>query len=442
MDKDIKDMLSNMYEGIQRDKFAAEQRRLKKLWQPLPSPISFSNILEKLTKDELRLICYHYDLKKLSSLKKDPLIAELVKTLPRKVSEEVKLMDEDRYLFLKGFVEKDITTLTIIDAEDFETEEIEYWRKTGLIFSATWKKEKVVFMPPEIANAFRKLESETTQKVLKRNTEWILLTQGMLYYYGILGFHQILLQLEDLTGIKPDYLELHNILSRAKEYYGMMKTDSYGRWAYVDVHDSEEIYKEQRSRSDVDYHKFSKSKLLKAGEPDFKDENPAFRRFAHFLLDHYKMAENEAKEIAYECQQIIQRDLGTSGLVSFLETRIEFPAFEFMQLVTRELVYLSNHTRRWILKGHTPDELSSVNTESLSPYPTLPFDAPLLPVEKPYALAPSLAHQKNGVMTGQPTQPTKTASNIVDMRTRQKIGRNDPCPCGSGKKFKQCCGKG
>jgi uncharacterized protein YecA (UPF0149 family) len=24
--------------------------------------------------------------------------------------------------------------------------------------------------------------------------------------------------------------------------------------------------------------------------------------------------------------------------------------------------------------------------------------------------------------------------------TRQKIGRNKPCPCGSGKKFKKCCG--
>ena len=22
-----------------------------------------------------------------------------------------------------------------------------------------------------------------------------------------------------------------------------------------------------------------------------------------------------------------------------------------------------------------------------------------------------------------------------------RVGRNDPCPCGSGKKFKQCCGK-
>ena len=23
----------------------------------------------------------------------------------------------------------------------------------------------------------------------------------------------------------------------------------------------------------------------------------------------------------------------------------------------------------------------------------------------------------------------------------EKVGRNDPCPCGSGKKFKNCCGK-
>ena len=27
-------------------------------------------------------------------------------------------------------------------------------------------------------------------------------------------------------------------------------------------------------------------------------------------------------------------------------------------------------------------------------------------------------------------------------RTTEKVGRNDPCPCGSGKKFKRCCGNG
>src|SRR5262249_17650375 len=25
-------------------------------------------------------------------------------------------------------------------------------------------------------------------------------------------------------------------------------------------------------------------------------------------------------------------------------------------------------------------------------------------------------------------------------RTPDKVGRNDPCPCGSGKKYKKCCG--
>ena len=24
---------------------------------------------------------------------------------------------------------------------------------------------------------------------------------------------------------------------------------------------------------------------------------------------------------------------------------------------------------------------------------------------------------------------------------KKKVGRNDPCPCGSGRKYKQCCGK-
>jgi len=34
--------------------------------------------------------------------------------------------------------------------------------------------------------------------------------------------------------------------------------------------------------------------------------------------------------------------------------------------------------------------------------------------------------------------------NISKQRQKvggKKIGRNDPCPCGSGKKYKHCCGK-
>ena len=37
--------------------------------------------------------------------------------------------------------------------------------------------------------------------------------------------------------------------------------------------------------------------------------------------------------------------------------------------------------------------------------------------------------------------PHETPSGGTMVRDRPKVGRNDPCPCGSGKKFKKCCGK-
>lgn len=36
------------------------------------------------------------------------------------------------------------------------------------------------------------------------------------------------------------------------------------------------------------------------------------------------------------------------------------------------------------------------------------------------------------IPAGPPSQSAQASS---------KIGRNEPCPCGSGKKFKKCCGK-
>jgi uncharacterized protein YecA (UPF0149 family) len=33
--------------------------------------------------------------------------------------------------------------------------------------------------------------------------------------------------------------------------------------------------------------------------------------------------------------------------------------------------------------------------------------------------------------------PPAAAKPIV--RNNDKVGRNDPCPCGSGKKYKHCC---
>ncbi len=39
------------------------------------------------------------------------------------------------------------------------------------------------------------------------------------------------------------------------------------------------------------------------------------------------------------------------------------------------------------------------------------------------------------------TEATTAVSKAKPVRTGPKVGRNDPCPCGSGKKYKQCCGR-
>ena len=45
----------------------------------------------------------------------------------------------------------------------------------------------------------------------------------------------------------------------------------------------------------------------------------------------------------------------------------------------------------------------------------------------------------------QVAKPTSTSSGKEEQkrkpRTNTKVGRNDPCPCGSGKKYKQCHGR-
>ncbi|MDD4796804.1 MAG: SEC-C metal-binding domain-containing protein, partial [Eubacteriales bacterium] len=46
------------------------------------------------------------------------------------------------------------------------------------------------------------------------------------------------------------------------------------------------------------------------------------------------------------------------------------------------------------------------------------------------------AVHQNVTATGSGEAPVKTPA-----RSDKVVGRNDPCPCGSGKKYKNCCGK-
>lgn len=73
------------------------------------------------------------------------------------------------------------------------------------------------------------------------------------------------------------------------------------------------------------------------------------------------------------------------------------------------LVELRNNTRLWTNRGYTPVEMRNL------------FTPP----------AASLAARPMGTMV----KPDFARNAAVP-----KVGRNDPCPCGSGKKHKKCCG--
>ena len=49
----------------------------------------------------------------------------------------------------------------------------------------------------------------------------------------------------------------------------------------------------------------------------------------------------------------------------------------------------------------------------------------------------SIRRQQQAAIAG-----TERAERPEPIKTARRVGRNDPCPCGSGKKFKKCCGRG
>ena len=68
------------------------------------------------------------------------------------------------------------------------------------------------------------------------------------------------------------------------------------------------------------------------------------------------------------------------------------------------------------------------------------------PAEAPQQEAPkakptlSLRHKENDDLAYSGSQTTDAGNQPA--KAKPRVGRNDPCPCGSGKKYKKCCGMG
>jgi len=114
--------------------------------------------------------------------------------------------------------------------------------------------------------------------------------------------------------------------------------------------------------------------------------------------------------------------------------------------IDRDALHAMFHARLAAAPRPTAD-LARARAEHRAAAPIAPLAAPPAadesapaPVSDPRRAAPSpfsagrgATEATNAVLRDQPAKGTV-------MRTDKKVGRNDPCPCGSGKKHKNCCG--
>lgn len=105
---------------------------------------------------------------------------------------------------------------------------------------------------------------------------------------------------------------------------------------------------------------------------------------------------------------------------------------------------IANSVRLWVNHGNTAIELmrqTPPNLEDLRIVPGSSHAAQLLSEGREGLEQMGLTIDLDGTATEIPTLAFNNGINGKSQRGVKKVYPNDPCPCGSGKKFKKCCGR-
>ncbi len=70
-----------------------------------------------------------------------------------------------------------------------------------------------------------------------------------------------------------------------------------------------------------------------------------------------------------------------------------------------------------------------------------PYDGPVSPEQREKLIAGVIASVRRLYTMFREDGRARGSSNSIPGSSSLKVGRNDPCPCGSGKKFKACCAR-
>ncbi|TYP68348.1 SEC-C motif-containing protein [Paenibacillus methanolicus] len=389
--------------SMKREAAAIERPEIKR-WSEIETSLSLGMGLSRLTKDELLAIRQQLGVAKLSSKTKPELIEATETAVLDAFAAELEHMDAQDEVLLRELI---MDRNGAWPYEDERAEGLLPLLPRGLLFPGTIEGAKMLVMPLEAQNAMLRHGFQLdTGPSDPGAIERIKLTRGLLHYYGRLTKPQLHKYMEQYTK--------QNVPS-ADYYAEVMDEVKRGNLQYDDelgifdagVGDFKWLYDEQQARRDIPYCAFTKGQLLEAGDLQFVDKHPAYKAFATFLEQRLGATEDDADEIAAEIILSIQERLGLQDVVGSIQNHFQINELKMLEALVERVVELMNNSRQWTLKGHTPRELSAMRSQTANVMAAVPARRP---------------------------------GAVVPFRAETKVGRNDPCPCGSGKKAKKCCG--
>ena len=244
---------------------------------------------------------------------------------------------------------------------------------------------------------------------------------GLLALYGILHIDLFINEIEYFPFSSEEVVDDLTKLLANSEFFYMTSTRLDGMedltvvvspW----VENANKVWKEIQKRKDIPYKVFEYEEIMTAGQLPYPSFTSEFREGMIDLLDYTDNTFNDTKPIEPIEQTLtdiwfnIQE--GESPVAGIEAMLADFPSKQ--RKLTNEVVRLytnyQNSLPRWDLKGHSPKEAFEMGIK--------------LEGKK---------EQKAGKFIDSNGSPF--------VNVTPKIGRNDPCPCGSGKKYKNCCGR-
>jgi uncharacterized protein YecA (UPF0149 family) len=244
-------------------------------------------------------------------------------------------------------------------------------------------------------------------KLLQWNEREVLLC-GIMRGYGVLGLRELMSKFAHYSGEKCteyDFLGWRYCRDRiafAIEPFDK-KRDQYFFASHL-VWSPMELSDEIRKRRDLDYYPFTLEEIRRFGDSGDIFDFPELMSLMHFWV-RKGMPSHVSVNLTMMTFLMTMNEVPLGELMQFLLREMEVSDIDDINKMGQMVVEAQNNMPRWSLKGHTPRVLFEEERKHMMPLNDEP---------SPYFQDP--------------------------VRSQKTAGRNDPCPCGSGKKFKHCCG--